>query len=287
MNAIYRKELRQYFSGMLGYLFIAFILLLVGILASIVNFRGLYPDFESTLSTLSYIFLLVIPLLTMRTVAEEKRQKTDQLLYSLPLPVSGIVLGKFFAMVTVFLIPVAVMSVYPLLMSLYGTVALATTYTAIFGFTLFGISLITIGLFTSSLTENPVIAAVLCFTATLVMYLMSALKTLVPGDAFSSFLCFSALIVLLALLCYFMTKSYTAALGGGFLCEIALIGLYSVKPSMFEDAFAAFLDWFSVYDRFINFLYGIFDIRSTVYYLTFIAVLLFFTVQSVEKKRWA
>jgi len=287
MRAIYKKELKAYFSNMLGYIFISFILLITGIFCSIVNFKGLYPSFESSLSTLSMIFLLVIPLLTMRIIAEEKHQKTDQLLYSLPIPIYQIVLAKYFAMITVFMIPVAIMSVYPLILMTYGPVQLTATYTAVIGFALFGASLISIGMFASSVTESQIISAVISFIAVLVMFLMSTIKTMIPATPLASFLCFAALILLIGLIVYFMTKNYTVALCTGFVLEMVLVGAYSVNPYMFEGAFADFLDWFSVYDRFHNFLYGIFDINSLVYYITFIGVFVFLTVQSVEKKRWS
>lgn len=287
MHAIYKKELKAYFSNMLGYIFIAFILLLTGILCSIVNFKGLYASFESSLATLSIIFLIAIPILTMRIIAEEKSQKTDQLLYSLPIPVYQIVLAKFFAMITVFIIPVGIMSIYPLILMTYGPVYLTATYTAIIGFALFGISLISIGMFASSVTESQIISAVISFLAILLMFLSSMLKSAIPSTPIASFLCFAALIALIALILYFMTKNYTVAICTAFVLEMLLVAIYSVNPYIFEGAFASFLDWFSVYDRFTNFLYGIFDINSLVYYLTFIAVFVFLTVQSVEKKRWS
>ncbi len=287
MIAIYRKELRQTFSGMSSYLFIALILLFAGILISNWNFKGLYPGMESTLTPLSYIFLLVVPLLTMRVVADEKRQKTDQLLHSLPLSVWSIVCGKFFAMVTVFLIPMAIILVYPLILSLYGPIALASNYTALLGFILFGISLISVGLFASSLTENPIIAAVICCASSLAMFLMSALKGMVPDSALASFLCFGALVLILALIVFFMTKSFYGALIFGFAGIVALIGVYALKPVALEGAFAGFLDWFSLNDRFIDLLYGMVDVGSVIYFLSFSAVMVFLTVQAVEKKRWA
>ena len=144
MGSVYRKELRSYFCNMQGAVFAGFLLLITGILSSLYNFKGLYPSFESALAETGFIFLLIVPVLTMKILAEERHQRTDQLLYSLPLKVSSVVLGKYFALVTVFLIPVAIMSFYPIILSMYGEVALVSAYSTIVGFILMGAALLSV-----------------------------------------------------------------------------------------------------------------------------------------------
>ena len=102
MIAVYKRELRSYLTSMIGYLFIFFILLLTGIYFSAYQLGASYPRFEYTLSALTFVFLISVPILTMRVLAEERKQKTDQLLLTAPVSVEKIVLGKYFALVTIF-----------------------------------------------------------------------------------------------------------------------------------------------------------------------------------------
>ena len=106
MTAIYKRELKSYLTSMVGYLFIFFILVLTGIYFSAYQLSAAYPKFEYTLSAITFAFLIGVPILTMRVLAEERKQKTDQLLLTAPVSVSGIVIGKYLALVTVFAVPI-------------------------------------------------------------------------------------------------------------------------------------------------------------------------------------
>lgn len=287
MGAIYRKELRGFFSNMTGYIFIAFVLVVVGLFTTAANFKGGYPYFEYALSSVSFIFLLAVPILTMRVFAEEKHARTDQLLYTLPISTPQVVLGKFFAMVTVFLIPVGVMCLYPLILVMYGTTSVTTAYSAIIGFLCLGSALISIGMFISSLTESQVIAAVVSFGALLITYLMTGLASLVPSTASASYIAFAIAILVIALIIYTMTKNYWVAFTCAAVGEVALTIFYFVNGNAFVGAFASVLSSLSLFDRLNNFIYGVFDITAVVYYLSVIAVFVFFTVQSIEKRRWS
>ena len=108
MKAVFRHELSSYFRTMTGYLFIGFLLLFVGVYSYVYNIQNSLANFEYVLSGMSFVFLLIIPVLTMGVIADEKRRNTDQLLYSLPLSMTEVVLGKYFAMLVVLLIPTAV-----------------------------------------------------------------------------------------------------------------------------------------------------------------------------------
>lgn len=155
MTAIYKKELKSYFINMSGYVFMAFLLLFAGIYVTAVNLKSAYASFEYALSSMTVVFLFIIPILTMRSLAEERHSRTDQLLYSLPLKVSDIVIGKYLAMLTVLLIPTAIMSVYPIILSVFGTVHYAACYGAILAFFLLGAALIAICMFMVSADREP------------------------------------------------------------------------------------------------------------------------------------
>lgn len=147
MKAIYKKEVKSYLTSMIGYVFIFFILLLEGIYFTAYNLQNAYPLFGTTLSAVTFIFLILVPVLTMKTIAEERKQKTDQLLLTAPVSVSEIVLGKFLAVATVYAIPVLIICLYPMIMGKYGTVSYAMAYTAVLGFALLGFAQIAVGVF--------------------------------------------------------------------------------------------------------------------------------------------
>ncbi len=287
MGSVYKKELRSYFCNMQGAIFAAFLLLIAGVMTVLYNFKGLYPNFEYALSDTGFIFLLIVPIVTMRIFSEEKRAKTDQLLYSLPLKVTDVVFGKYFAAVTVFLVPVGVMALYPLILSLYGKVNFAASYGAVFGFILLGCALLAIGMFISTLTESQVIAAVISFGTLLLLYLMNALTSLIPNTSGASLIAFSAVAVLFGLIVWGMTKDRFAGLASALLAETVLVFLYFSFKESFAGLFAKVLEKLSVFERFSGFVNGIFDLTAVVYYLSIVAFCLFLCVQSVEKKRWS
>lgn len=287
MNAIYKKELKSYFTNMIGYIFIAFILVVTGIFATAQSFIGRYPSFEVVLGSVTFVMMLVVPILTMRVMAEERNTKTDQLLYSLPVSVSQVVAAKFLAMCTVLLIPIGVMMLYPVVLSLYGTVNFLSAYTGIFGFLLLGASLIAIGMFMSSLTESQIISAVISFGAFLLIYLMRGLASLIPSTAAASYIGFALMILVFALVVYIMTKNYWLSFAIAAVFEIALSIFYFTNRSLFTNAFPSFMTWLSLFDKLDNMLYGIFDVTSIVYYISVIVLFVFFSIQSVEKRRWS
>ena len=287
MFAIYKKELKNYFINMTGYIFIGFMLAVTGIFTTLINLISTYPSFENVLSNITIVFLLIIPILTMRSVAEERHSKTDQLLYSLPVSVTQIVLAKYLAMFTVFLIPVGIIGLYPLILSIFGTVYLGTAYGALLGFTLLGGALIAVGMFMSSLTESQVIAAVTSFGVIFAMYLMSAIASLIPAGAMASLVAFAVVVLIFAGVVYSLTKNSTVAgitaAAGAFI----LAGIYFINSSIFDGLFANVLNWLSVFDRFSTFTTGLFDLTSVVYYVSLIVLFVFGTVQSIEKRRWS
>lgn len=182
MRAIYKRELRSCFHSFIGPLFIGVTLFLIGIYFSVYDLFMGYPYIGYALSSVIFLFLVSVPILTMRVLAEERHQKTDQLILTSPVSVVGIVAGKFLALATVFAVPVALVCVYPLILGRFGTVSYGESYTAILGFTLYGLSAIAVCVFLSSLTESQVIAAVLSFGVLLLGYIMSGLCSLISSS---------------------------------------------------------------------------------------------------------
>ena len=284
MTAIYQRELRSYFHGMTGYVFIAFLLVFAGIYTMFYNLSSGYPNFEYVLQAMTIIFLIAIPVLTMRVIAEERRQKTDQLLYTLPLGMTRVVLGKYLAMITVVAVPCVVMAFYPLLLSTFGTVSFPTAYGALVGFFLLSAALSAIGLLISSLTENQAVAAGVCFGVMLLLYFMSSF---VPSSAGASLGALLVTVLVLAVLVRVFTKSSPAALLVGVLGEVCLLGAYFAASDSFAGLFGRVVDGLSVFTRFDTFAEGMFDWTAVIYYLSIIAVALFLAVQTMEKRRWS
>lgn len=286
MLAIYKKELKSYFTSMIGYVFIAFFLVIVGIYFVVYNLINQYANFEYVLSGVSFIFVLLVPILTMRLMAEDKRQKTDQLLFTSPLSIGKIIAGKFFAVFTVFLIAMAVICAYPLILLQFGAVPLKIAYASILGFSLLGGAYIALGLFISALTESQLVAAVISFVAILITALMDSLVNLLPSDNRTAFMIFTIIVILLCWLIYSMIHNLTVTLSIGMLAEIGLAAMYFIKATLFDGLVARFFSWFSVIARFDKFISGILDLSSIIYYISVIFIFLFITVQAIKKRRW-
>ena len=286
MTAIYKRELKSYLTSMVGYLFIFFILVLTGIYFSAYQLSAAYPKFEYTLSAVTFVFLIGVPILTMRVLAEERKQKTDQLLLTAPVSVGNIVIGKYLALVTVYAIPILVMCTYPLIMSKFGTVAFGSAYTAILGFFLLGCANIAIGVFMSALTESQVIAAVLTFVLLFAFYMMNGISSFFSKTSMSTCVTFGLLILAAAIILYTMIKNALISAIAAVIGEVILVVIYVVKSSVFEGGIQKVLNIFSLSGHFDNFTSNIFDIKGIVYFLSVIAVCLFLTMQSISKRRW-
>lgn len=286
MTAIYKRELKSYLTSMVGYLFIFFILVLAGIYFSAYQLSAAYPKFEYTLNAITFVFLIGVPILTMRVLAEERKQKTDQLLLTAPVSVGGIVIGKYLALITVFAIPMAVMCTYPLIMSKFGTVAFASAYTAVLGFFLLGCANIAIGVFMSALTESQVIAAVLTFVFLFAFYMMNGISSFFSQTSMSTAVAFGLLIVAIAIIIYTMIKNVLISVVIGAVGEIALVIVYVVKSSIFQGGIQKVLNVFNLSGHYDNFTNGVFDVTGIVYFISVIAICLFLTMQSIQKRRW-
>ena len=287
MMAVYLKELRSYFTGILGWLFAAFLTLFAGIYTMVYALTNGSPDFELVISSITFIYMVGVPILTMRSVAEEKHSRTDQLLYALPVKLSHIVMGKYLALCTVLLLPVCVIGLYPLMLMQFGALNLKLIYTTLMAFFLLGAALLSVGLFISSLTESQVAAAVLTLVAMLILYFISSLATFVPNEGRASLIALCAVVAVFALILLALTRNapvalLVAATGIGGLCAA-----YVLSPAGFTGLFAKIMGQLSLFDRFDVFVSGVLDLTGVVYFLSVSGVFLFLTVQSLEKRRWS
>ena len=235
MRAIYKRELKNFFTTVTGWLFIAAHVCMAGLYFFAVNLLSGYANVGEMVSSILFLLLLTTPILSMRILAEERKQKTDQLTLTSPVSVAGIVCGKYLALATVFTVPIAVMCTFPIILSRYGTVPMGESYTAILVYYLFGLACLAVGLFISSITESQVIAAVLSFAVLFTAYMMSSITSVISASG---------------------------------------------------NAVTKVLSAFDFSSRLDAMLGGTLDLKAVLYFLTVIAVCLFLTVQSIQKRRY-
>lgn len=286
MIAVLKHELRLYFHSLTAYVFGAFLLAFVGIGAMLYNIQAAVSNFEFVLSFGSLVFVVIVPILTMRVIAEERKQKTDQLLYALPITTTQVILGKYLALLVVYLIPLALISLYPLLFAQFGEVYLPTSYSSILAFFVLGAALIALGVFISSLTDNQGFAAGIGIAAILLNYYSVSLSEYISSTAFGSLAALCVLVVLLAMLVKYLTKNETLAYFGAGGLLVLIMGFYMYDPTKFEGLLPQVMADLSLFERFYVFVNGVFDMTAIVYYLTAIVFFLFLAVQSLEKRRY-
>ena len=283
MGAIFRKEMRTYFTTISGYGFLGFFALITGYFYIGQNIVGSSANYNDTLTGSMIMFLILVPVLTMRLFAEESRQKTDQLLYSVPIKVTSIVAGKFLAAVCLYFIALVITFVFPIVLSSFGNVDWGMTLT---GYLLMGMCLISVGLFISVLTDNQIVAAVSTFAVVFVLFMMDNITSSLPATIFSSLIFVGIAVIILAVMVYSSTKSFAPTAIFALLGFAVMTGVYVVKPTLYDGVMAKVLSWFSILGRFENFYLGIISIADVVYYITFSIALLYLTVNVIEKRRW-
>ena len=286
MIAIFKHELKGYFHSLTAYVCGAFLLISVGLGAMLYNIQAAVSNFEYVLGFGSIVFVVVVPILTMRVLAEERKQKTDQLLYSLPITTTQVILGKFLALMVVFAVPMAIISVYPLIFAQFGAVYLPTAYGSLAAFFLVGAALIALGIFLSSLTENQGLAAGLGIAVILFNYFSVQLAEYVSATAIGSAVAIIVLLAGLGWLIRVMTKSEGLSnLVTFFLMGITVVAFLAV-PESIEGLLPRVMTELSLFERLNVFVNGIFDLGGVVYFLSFMLLFLALSVQSMEKRRY-
>ncbi len=286
MTAVFKHELRSYFHSLTAYFFGAFLLVITGIGAMIYNIQNAVSNFEYVLSFGCIILVLIVPLLTMRVIAEEKKQKTDQLLYSLPISTTQVVIGKYLALLVVYLVPLLIICSYPLIFSQFGDVYLMTSYGSLFAFFVMGSALVSIGVFISSLTENQGFAAGVTVAVMLFNYYSVTISEYVSATPLTSALTLCVISILLAFLVHHLTRNDNLSYGVGLGLMAVITVTYIMDSSIYDGLLPEIMNQISLFSRFDAFVNGVFDVTAIVYYITVIIFFLFLTVQSLEKRRY-
>lgn len=286
MIAILKHELRLYFHSLTAYVFGAFLLAIVGIGAMMYNLQAAVSNFEYVFGFASIVFVVIVPILTMRVLAEERKQKTDQLLYALPVSTTQVVMGKFLSLLLVYLIPLCIVGFYPLIFSQYGEVYMLTSYGSLFAFFLLGGALMAVGMFISSLTDNQGFAAGIGIAAILLNYFSVSLAEYVSATAIGSAIALFVLAALLGWVIRILTRNDTLGYSVGLVLMGITVAMYLIDDTGFEGLLPDIMKKLSLFDRLDTFVNGVFDLTAVVYFLSVGAFFLFLTVQSLEKRRY-
>lgn len=288
MWAIYKRELTSYFRSMIGCVFIAFLVAFTGIYFTAYNLTAGYPYFSYTLSGSLIVFLVGIPLITMKSFSEERKNKTDQLLLTAPVSLTKVVFGKYLAMITVVAIPNLIFCLFPLLIKMNGTAYLKVDYLSILVFFLLGCVYVSIGMFLSALTESQIIAYISTFGILLVLYLWNGIANFLPSAAMSCMFGLIVIISLVILYIYQMTSNWLLSAALEVVNIIACVVVYVVKSSLYENLLSKLLGKLALADVFTGITENnILDISGLVLYLSIIAVFIYLTVQAIQKRRWS
>lgn len=288
MLAIYKRELKSYFQSMVGCVFVAFLVAFTGIYFTAYNLNAGYPYFSYTLSGSLIVFIVGIPLITMRSFAEERKNKTDQLLLTAPVSLTKIVLGKYLAMISVVAIPNLIFCLFPLLIKMNGTAYLKTDYISIGVFFLLGCVYVAIGMFMSALTESQMIAFITTFGLLLILYLWNGIIGFLPSSAIGSLIGLIVIFTIIIAYIYHMTENWMISAVLEVIGIVASVATYIVKSSLFENLLTKILGKLALADVFTDITNNhIVDITGIVLYLSVIAIFIVLTIQAIQKRRWS
>lgn len=288
MAAIYKRELRAYFHSMTGYVFIAFFIAYAGVYFMAYNLNYGYPYFAYVLSGIITMFLIGVPVLTMRCFAEERKNRTDQLLLTSPVKLWKIVAGKYLSMVTILAIPCLIFLIFPWIIKAQGTAYIAVDYLSTLVFFLLGCAYLAMGMFVSTLTESQVLAAVGTFGLLMLQYLWGGLMDFLPTSALSNAVGIVVILTLVVAAIWQMTKNWVICAVLELIVLITCVVVYVVKSSVFESLLTEIMGRLDLSDTLTNIVSGnLLDVSGIILYLSVIAVFLFLTMQMIQKRRWS
>lgn len=287
MKAIFVREFKSFFNNLSGYIFCGFMLFFAGIYTMAINLSQASANFEYSIANMTFVYLISIPVLTMRSIAEDRHRKTDQLFYSLPVTMGQVVMGKYLAMLTVLIIPLVIMGIYPLILLSFGSVSLKAAYGTLLAFFALGAAFTAVGMFISSLTENQIVAAVVTIIVILINYYLGTLATMVSLSGVVAMIVFTVVSLLIAAVVYFMTKNSVVSIVVFAVLELLVLFLKNSFQTVFTSLLPDVMKKVALFDRFYNFPNGIFDITAIVFYVLISALFVFLTVQAMEKRRWS
>ncbi|MBR1764895.1 MAG: ABC transporter permease subunit [Ruminococcus sp.] len=292
MGAVFRRETLSYFTSPIGYIFLAAFYAFSAFSFSRQSLIYGTTSMDGMFQEIMIILIVLIPILTMRTLSEEKKNKTDQCLLTAPVSLGGIVAGKFLAAFLIYVLGIVITLVYAIVIAAFATPDWMVITGNIIGLALLGSAFISVGIFFSSLTENQVVSAVVSFIGMVMLYLLTNVGDVVPTDFIENIMpdlspvwravIVEAIVIALTAAAFFMLGKKTAALIIGLIAAIVL-GVFAVNGEIIPAVFEKLSFW----ERYVGFTYGLFDLSNVLYFISATVVFLFLTVRVLEKRRWA
>ena len=286
MIAVFKKEFKGFFISPIGFIFAGLFLLLSGFIFALSNLLPRNPSYTQMLSFITSTFILIVPMLTMRLFSEEMKQRTDILLLTSPLRLSAIVLGKYLAAVVLFMLTTLVTCLYPVIMGIFGRIAVWEIVGGYIGFMLMGASFISIGLLISALTENQFTAAVITLAALLFILVLDWIQQGLPKDMTAGIIFSAILAAGIVLFLYLTTRNIYVTAAAGVVAVGVIVLVYLLDKTLYDGFIVRVLEWFSLMKRFESFNLGVLRIGPIVYYISFSAAFVFLTIRVIEKRRW-
>ncbi len=246
MSAIFKREFKAYFLAPIGYIYLAVMYFFLGFYFWL-TFSGGLPEVPQVIYYMATVALFIVPVLTMRTLSEDRKQKVDQVLLTAPVKLSGIIFGKFFAALAVFAIGFAPTVIFEMIVASYVSVNVFSYIYMLLGMLLFGSALIALGMFISSLTESTALSAISTLIANIFILFMPSLASTVGSSNTGNSKVFAWIV--------------------GLIQKI--------------------LENLSLNETLMRFYEEVLSFKDVIYLLSFAVVFLFLSVRSLDKRRWA
>ncbi len=290
MTAVFKKELRASYGNLTAAIASAAMLLIFGLMFRYYNLYNGALTYHYTVSSSVLLFYIAVPVLTMRSFADERKQKTDQLLLTSSQKPAAIVLGKYLALVFQLLLPVLVAALYPLIMLRFQTEQVRETlvwdYAVLLMFFLMGCAYLAIGMFISSCTENIIIAAIGTLVFIFASQMLGSIYTILSMSRMSSLLFLVVLALLAGAVLYLMTKHFPISAGFGAVLALGICSAFYFRPDWFDGRTESVLRVLDFGSHFQNAAGGVFTLSDLLYFISWIVIGNVLTVQSIQRRRW-
>ncbi len=287
MLEILNKELKSYFHSSASYIFLFVFLLISGLFFTLSNLMSGNGYYTNIVYSMIFIFLFLVPILTMGIIASETHEKTDQLLLTSPLKIWEIVVGKFLASTIVFFIAVIITFIYPIILKKLGSFPVGETIGAYIGFILLGLCFISIGIFISALTENQVTAAVGTFGTLFIIWILDWIGSGLPTSVISGVVFTEILVAIIALFLYYNAQNIIISVSAGIIGSLIVLAVYLKNKNLYDGFMVKFVDWFSLIKRYEPFNMGMLSASSIAYYISFCVFFILLTINVIDKRRWS
>lgn len=285
MINILKKDLNSYFKSPVAYIYLTLFMFFAGFY--FVSYNLVYGNsaFNYVLYDLTVVFLFTVPILTIKLFCEETRNNTLLLLYTSSQSTLKIVLGKYFAALTLFLIGTVMSFIFPIFLWLMGDIYIGEIFASYIGFILVGASFISVGLLVSCFTDNQFVCSILTLGVLLIIWFIDKISSIIPNDNISGLL-FALLIVVGILgLIFYVSKDKIISITSSVILALILLVTYVFDKNIFKNFIGNSLNSLSLLSKVNSLMNGVISLSSIVYYLSFICVMIMITINYIKIKR--